>query len=363
MKSAPFRVLVVAGLADNMLDCFVSQIVSSEEISATILRSKPGLPRERVTYLCPPNTLQRVPILTSIWKLYYSVRLGLKADFSSVCAIFTMPHLYLAAFISFLARKPLFYTVIASDWELKGVGPVLQKLTDKLALGASKVIVSGERAIEHLTTQGIQLKDIIKYSITELVNLDEFFPLEIEKTMDLIVLSRLVDGKNIETFIDIVAAIKETTPNIKAAIIGDGYLRNDLERYAMSLNLSESIKFYGYVSSEGDVNRILNSAKIFVFNSSHEGGPFTIPEAMAAGLCVVSSDVGEVSSIIDHGYNGYIVARYDDIDSYISIINQLLNDKSQLERVQQRAAEIKERGKQNALAIFWQGVARSFQRS
>lgn len=363
MKKTPFRVLVVAGLPDDMLDCFVSQIVDSEGVDVRILRSNKGKVREHVTYICPPAALPRNHILAHFWKALDAVRLGLEGKFSCVCAIFAYPHLYLASLISFLARKPLFYAVIAADWEftivreIKGIGSVLERINSKLVRRASKVFVSGDRAIEYLKEKGVQSKNIVKYIITELVNLDEFVPLGLERSIDLIILSRLVEGKNIETFIDIVASMKESNPSISAAIIGDGNLRPDLENYATSLGLSKNIKFYGFVASVEDVNRILNTAKIFVLNSSHEGGPFTVPEAMATGLCVVSSNVGEVANIIDHGHNGFIVERYNDVESYTRIIRQLLDDPKQLNRIQERAAKIKERRKNRVLAKFWKELA------
>lgn len=353
MKKARFRVLVVAGLSNSMLDCFLSQIVRNEEVSLDILRSKTGSEHERVTYICPPSPLQKNPVLSFLWKVLYSLYLGLKTRYTCIYAIFAYPHLYIAFLIAFLSRKPLFYSIIASSYELIGRNSVLRKLTIKIARKARKVMVSGERVIEYLIEEGVQRRNIIRYSIIELANLDGFAPLGLDKIFDLIVLSRLAPDKNIETFIDIVASLTDSNPGIKAGIIGDGKLRENLERYTKSLQLSENIKFYGYIHSAHDVNCILNLAKIFVLNSSHEGGPFTIPEAMAAGLCVVSSDVGEVRHIVKNGYNGFIVSRYDDIDGYVRIITQLLEDPKKLEEIQQRAAKIKEREANIVLRRFW----------
>ncbi len=64
MKNAPFRVLVVAGLPNDMLDCYISLILRSGNIDIDRLRSKPGLPHEHVTYICPPSALQKKPVLS-----------------------------------------------------------------------------------------------------------------------------------------------------------------------------------------------------------------------------------------------------------------------------------------------------------
>lgn len=363
MKKKQVRVLVVAGLANNTLDCYVSQIAKSEMVEVCVLRSRPGVARERVTYICPPSMLRKSPLLSFLWKALYSLRLGASKRISCIYAIFAYPHLYLAYLIAYLTKKPLFYSIIAARYELVSRNPVLQTLTIKLARKASKIIMSGEGVEKLLTEKGIQSKDLVKYSILELVNLEGFEPLKQDRPIDLIVVSRLVPDKHIDVFIDIVASLKESNPSIKAAVIGNGGLKKDLEDYVNSLNLSDNIKFHGYVSSANNINRILNSAKIFVLNSSHEGGPFTVPEAMAAGLCVISSNVGEVKNVIEHGQNGFVVERYNDVDNYVNIIRMLLENPETLEKIQRRAAKIKNRGMNTSLGRFWERAVAKLHRS
>jgi glycosyltransferase involved in cell wall biosynthesis len=360
MEDSSFRVLIVAELSNKMLDSFISQILSVESVNLCVLRSKPGIARENVTYICPPYALGKNRALSTFWKILYSFRLLLDRKYTCVYAIFAHPHLYIAALIAFLSRKPLFYSIIASYFELVGKQSILGKLTLKIARRTNKVMVSGERAIEYLIAQGVHPKNIVEYSVIEHASLEDFVPLGSDKPFDLVVLSRLNKDKNIGTFIDIVASLKESNPSIKAAIIGDGMVRKELESYSISLGLSKNIKFFGYVQSAQDVNRILNSAKIFVLNSKHEGGPFTVLEAMAAGLCVVSSDVGEVRRAIKNEWNGFIVPRCDDVEAYVRIIAQLLENPKKLEEIQQRAAQIKEKDANRVVRMFWkQAVAAS----
>jgi glycosyltransferase involved in cell wall biosynthesis len=285
--------------------------------------------------------------------------MGLRGDFSCIYAIFAYPHLYIASLIAFLSRKPLYYTMVAAEYELVGRGSILQKLTKKLARRANKVIVTGDRAIQILRGYGIPDEKIVEYRITDLVDLSAFFPLGKDRPTDLIVVSRLARDKHINVFVDIVDSIKKTRPNVSADIVGDGAMMEELVDYVRAKGLSENIVFHGWLSSPEAVNEILNSAKIFVMNSSHEGGPFTVPEAMAAGLCVVSSDVGEVKKIIHHGEDGFIIDRFDDLEEYVDIIKELLEDPAQLQKIQQRAARIKEREGNRHLSEFWKKVAAS----
>ena len=357
MRKTPFRVLVVAELANKMIDSFISPILDSGDADVDILRSKPSVEREHVTYICPPTALGKNPMLSSFWKVLYSFRVMLEKKYTCIYAIFAHPHLYIASLIAFLSRKPLFYSIIASDFEFGGRPSIIRKLTIILARRADKVMVSGERAIEYLVEQGIKPRNIIKYSVMEHASLDDFRPLGLDRVFDLVVVSRLARDKNIGTFIDIVACLKKSNPSIRAAIVGDGELRGELESYTASLGLSKNIKFYGYVKSSEEVNRILNQAKMFVLNSSHEGGPFTVLEAMAAGLCVVASDVGEVRRAIRNDWNGYVVSRYNDVEEYVRIITQLLDNPNKLKEIQQRAAGIKEKEANRVVRMFWKKAA------
>ncbi|MBY8998857.1 MAG: glycosyltransferase family 4 protein [Candidatus Thorarchaeota archaeon] len=357
MENKPLTVLVIAKLADRTLDGYLKPIVEVEGTSALVLRTTPGLALKGVTYINPPLALQRSEILSFLWKLFTALRLVVRSEFSCVYAIFAHPHLYLASLISFLSRKPLFYTLIAAEFELIGRGSVLAKLTLKLARRANKIIVSGDKAIQYLLKSGIPPQRIVEYRITSLVDLNAFFPMRTEKPLDLIAVSRLAADKHIDVFVDIVNSIKKSKPDVKAAIVGDGFQMDSLVDYVQVMGLSENIEFHGWVSDQAVLNRLLNSAKILVMNSSHEGGPFNVPEAMAAGLCVVTSDVGEVRKLINHGHNGFIVERPDDIDTYVSIINQLLEDSKRRKEIQQRATEIKDRDASNSMIKFWRKAA------
>jgi glycosyltransferase involved in cell wall biosynthesis len=243
--------------------------------------------------------------------------------------------------------------VVASDFEYKGKGILLNRLTMKIVRRVTKILVSDKVTANHLLENGIPESRIERYRRIDMMDLSRFFPMGLEKTTDLIVVSSFIPDKNIEVFLDIVARFKETRPGIKAEIVGDGIMRDSLERRVRENGLSDNVKFHGYVSSATTLNRILNSAKIFVLNSSHEGGPYTINEAMAAGLCCVASDVGEVSQMINHGYNGFIVSKYDDVDAYVKIITQLLDDPLRLRNIQERAAEIKDMARTSDPIQFW----------
>ena len=60
-----------------------------------------------------------------------------------------------------------------------------------------------------------------------------------------------------------------------------------------------------------DVPRLLDAADALVLSSRHEGLPNVVLEALTAGKPVVSTDVGGVRELVEHGVSGYVVPARD----------------------------------------------------
>ena len=56
---------------------------------------------------------------------------------------------------------------------------------------------------------------------------------------------------------------------------------------------------------------ILRASDVFVLSSRWEGNPMSVMEAMAAGLPVVSTGVGGVPELVQHGATGLLVPAGD----------------------------------------------------
>lgn len=87
-------------------------------------------------------------------------------------------------------------------------------------------------------------------------------------------------------------------------IVGDGEERDALKRHVSEEGLTGSIIFTG---PRHDVPSLLSAADGYVLSSLWEGGPLVVLEAMAAGLPVVSTRVGDAPSMIREGQTGLLV--------------------------------------------------------
>jgi glycosyltransferase involved in cell wall biosynthesis len=92
-------------------------------------------------------------------------------------------------------------------------------------------------------------------------------------------------------------------PNL--IIIGDGELRSELIKLAISEGLAERVVFHGYTSNP---YAIIKHAQAFLLSSRHEGMPTVLIEALYLETPVVSFDCPTgPSEIINHGTNGILV--------------------------------------------------------
>ena len=60
-----------------------------------------------------------------------------------------------------------------------------------------------------------------------------------------------------------------------------------------------------------DVEELMAASDLFLLGSAHEGLPVAIMEAFAAGLPVVTTNVGGVPQQVLDGVHGYVVPAHD----------------------------------------------------
>ena len=95
-------------------------------------------------------------------------------------------------------------------------------------------------------------------------------------------------------------------PRVKVDILGDGEEDGRLRKLIESKGLTDRVILRGHVE---DPESYLKKADCFMLTSvSHESCPAVVPEAMACGLPVITSDFGPLPEINVHGETGLVVA-------------------------------------------------------
>ncbi|MGQ9468285.1 MAG: glycosyltransferase family 4 protein [Nitrososphaerales archaeon] len=138
-------------------------------------------------------------------------------------------------------------------------------------------------------------------------------------------LGRLTSQKGCE---HLIKAMHHLPPhlNAKLIIVGDGWMRSDLEREVFSSGLGWRVKFTGFLP-DSEVVQLLKSADVLVVPSVYEPFGIVALEGMAAGVPVVASNVDGLYEVIKHDYNGVHVYPRDP-SSIAWGINRVLSDAS-----------------------------------
>jgi glycosyltransferase involved in cell wall biosynthesis len=113
----------------------------------------------------------------------------------------------------------------------------------------------------------------------------------------LVTTGRLAPEKGLHAVLKIFIALKKLRPNLRFVIVGQGPEYNVLAklceeaslRVAHSIALSEIVDVV-FTGNQENVYKYLNGAKLYLMNSSSEGFPNGLVEAMICGLPVISSD-------------------------------------------------------------------------
>lgn len=131
--------------------------------------------------------------------------------------------------------------------------------------------------------------DTEKYKFNEQVRLKIRRDLNIENKFVIGHVGRFAFPKNHDFLIEIYKAVSKLEPESVLLLVGDGELRDSIEKKCNSLGLGKKVIFTGVRS---DIPDLLQAMDVFVMPSHYEGLPVTLVEAQASGLmCVVSNNI------------------------------------------------------------------------
>lgn len=121
-------------------------------------------------------------------------------------------------------------------------------------------------------------------------------------------IGRLSFQKAQEHFIEMARLIINERKNLKIRfeIWGEGEEKERYRDMIISSGLENHVFLMGYADKRADVYKKFD---LFVLTSRYEGIPFVIPEAMSAGIPVVTTDAGGISEIIENETNGLLVEK------------------------------------------------------
>lgn len=157
----------------------------------------------------------------------------------------------------------------------------------------------------------------------------------------LICVARLVGKKGLDHQLRIYAALKAAGVPFSARLIGEGPLRTELERLAGQLGVAAEVTFTGHLPQHEVWNQlawadVLLHTGVIAASGDRDGLPNVIPEAMAAGVLVLTSPAAATTEAVTHGVSG-LVAEVTAPADWVGWLDRLSRDDVFAERLRTAA--------------------------
>ncbi len=203
-------------------------------------------------------------------------------------------------------------------------------LTDKLATACFAVTISeyNRRLLRELLPPSAQEKlHVIHCGIKP----GELTYQEVDRDPELLLaVGRLDEIKGFPVLVQACARLRDRGVHFRCEIVGEGPLRQTLQRAIDAYGLGKLVQLCGALPYE-EVRTHLYHAGVFVQPSvvtargNMDGIPVALMEAMACGTTVVSTTVSGIPELIEDGVNGYLVPP-EDAEALAARLAELLED-------------------------------------
>lgn len=132
--------------------------------------------------------------------------------------------------------------------------------------------------------------------------------------------ARFVEQKNPLLMLQAFHRLRD--PRARLVLMGRGDLRDQVLDFIRAHGLEKSVRVLGY---RPDIPKGLAASDVFILSSNWEGNPLAVMEAMAAGLPVISTNVGSLPSLVESGRSGILVPA-GDCAAFTEAMRFLLDD-------------------------------------
>lgn len=154
-----------------------------------------------------------------------------------------------------------------------------------------------------------------------------------------------------------IATLRTSYPEIKLTMIGpdkgDGTLQ-ETRRLIEKLGLQKNIEIIPGIS-KNKVSEYLGNADIFINTTDVDNTPVSVLEALACGLCVVSTNVGGIPHLLQDGVDALLVPP-DDPQAMADVILHLLREPELAERLSRNARKKAEQFDWSVILPQWEAL-------
>ena len=157
--------------------------------------------------------------------------------------------------------------------------------------------------------------------------------------------------------VKVIARVMQSFPETKLWMLGpdkgDHSLTNTLS-LAEKLGVTHSIEIVGHVSHAG-IPTWLDKADIFLNTSNYDTAPRSLLEAMANGLCVVTTNVGGIPHLAENGVEAILVDP-NDPESMAEAVMEILSSPDLASTLSRNARARAEKSDWSAILPSWESL-------
>ena len=312
------------------------------------LRLARALPRRYVRTLLGALRAGRLWVLRCFFQAGYLVGLVRRDPVTHLHAHFATAPALVAMFAHELARIPYTFTAHARDIYTDTPSALLRAEMER----ARAVVTVSEYNRRYLRAQVSAAANGKVHCIYNGLDLSEFefrWPRADDPGPPVVLcVARLVEKKGLADLVEAASILKRHGRPFRARIVGEGPLRQALERRVAQLGLQEPVTFAGAEPHE-KVRLAYRRAAVFVLpcvvaaDGDRDGIPTVLLEAMASGLPVVSTSVSGIPEVIESERDGLLVPP-NDPNALARAMDRLLVDPHLRDRLARAArAKVEER--------------------
>ena len=262
-----------------------------------------------------------------VWELlrgnYDVVILGGCCDFTT----------QLAFIFSKLMKIPLILWSEGITSAQSRIGKLASPFTNHIVASVDAVVVPGELSRQyHITCGAMPERVFIAPSIVDnefyIEQYNQLKPKKDQLKKDrgiahnkvILYMGQLIERKGIQYLISAYKSFKQDYNDACLVIVGDGPLKDNLQRACIEQNI-EDVIFTGWVTEKEKVV-YYSIADVFVLPTLEDVWGLVVNEAMCCGLPIITTNAAGCSiDLIENGYNGYIVDSGDTEQLYHALLD------------------------------------------
>jgi glycosyltransferase involved in cell wall biosynthesis len=160
--------------------------------------------------------------------------------------------------------------------------------------------------------------------------------------------------KGPDVFVAVVERLRDTIPDLTVLLTGParGFVRRELARLGVPTR-------HVLASSRAELARAYHDVDLCLVTSRQEGGPKAVLEAMAAGVPVVTTRVGQAAELVRTGENG-LLADVDDVEALAEAVLAVQESAELRTRLRQAGRSTAEAYAEERLDPKWETLLEGF---